>query len=111
MISSVFILLVVGSCCLVALSVAMPPSVDDMFGNSIVDEDAATPEEELFDSVFDLSGPSYADTPAKLEALGIDTRSIHPSILEDSKLLVVSDGRAVMLCGSEVNQLFCHSPI
>lgn len=38
----------------------------------------------------DVPGCSYADTPQKLQAMGIQTNRIDPGILEDSFLSVVS---------------------
>lgn len=101
MTSSVLVLLV-SSFCLVALSVAMPPADIDLFDGPVFDvinavEEEDTAEDAPFDSVFDHPGYSYANTPEKLQALGIDTRSVHPSILEDAQLLVVSVGSAAML--------------
>lgn len=46
--------------------------------------------DEPLDNVSDHPGLSYADTPEKLSAIGIDTRFVDPSIIEDSFLLVVS---------------------
>lgn len=50
-------------------------------------------DNEYIPSPSDIPGLSYADTPEKMSALGIDTRFVDQGILEDSFLLVVSYGR------------------
>lgn len=70
--------------------------IDDSVGFNGVsvdeeDDDDASP----IPSPYDIPGYSYADTEAKMEALGIDPHFVDPDILEDSFLLVVSTARAV----------------
>lgn len=92
--SSVLVLLVC-SFYLVALSVAMPQSDVDLYDGPVLDVINTVEEDDTAeDAPFDHPGFGYANTPQKLQALGIDTRSVHPSILEDAQLLVVSEDSA-----------------
>lgn len=63
----------------------------------IAQEDKIEKEEDIehIPSPTDIPGFSYADTPEKMSALGIDTRFVDEGILQDSFLLVVSCGRSL----------------
>lgn len=65
----------------------------------VVEEDDEE-DNEYIPSPSDIPGFSYADTPEKLAALGIDTRFVDPGILEDSFLLVVSGGEETIIAGT-----------
>lgn len=61
----------------------------------VVEKENEAEDNEHIPSPSDIPGLSYADTPAKLEALGVDLRFVDQDILEDSFLLVVSCGRSL----------------
>lgn len=59
---------------------------DDMLAGAGLVFNGDTNDVELFANNDD----HFESTEEKLEAMGIDVKSLHPSILEDSQLLVVS---------------------
>lgn len=71
--------------------------LDSLKNNYEIDMGYAVSSEEDDDPYLrpsDVPGCSYANTPQKLQAMGIQTNRVDPGILEDSFLLVV--------CGSVV---------
>lgn len=68
---------------------------EDNENTIVVEEKDDKEDNELILSPSDIPGLSYADTPEKMAAIGIDSRFVDRSVLEDAFLLVVSCGRSL----------------